>query len=145
MGYFQYPTFYTVKCCVSDNKAAALIPGATHDRRAATERCPESADEIGSAARRGGHSGWRSSMMNEATDVRHVAVVFRLCLNVFPRPGNRSFTSPGVHSYVSILIRTGSAISSPAPKHSTMAAEGGRGGGDIVANTCTDAASSSSN
>ena len=33
----------------------------------------------------------------------------------------------------------------PAPKHSTMAAEGGRGGGDIVANTCTDAASSSSN
>jgi hypothetical protein len=39
-------------------------------------------------------------MMNEATDVRHVAVVFRLCLNaekMFPRPGNRSFTSPGVH------------------------------------------------
>ena len=41
-------------------------------------------------------------MMNEATDVRHVAVVFRLCLNaekMFPRPGNRSFTSPGVHIY----------------------------------------------
>ena len=49
MGYFQYPTFYSVNCCVSDNKTAALIPGATHDRRAATERSPESADEIGCA------------------------------------------------------------------------------------------------
>ena len=39
-------------------------------------------------------------MMNEATDVHHVAVVFRLCLNeekMFPRCGTRSFTSPGVH------------------------------------------------
>ena len=85
MGYFQYPTFYTVKCCVSDNKAAALIPGATHDRRAATERLPESADEIGSAARRGCRSGWRSSMMNEATDVRPCCRCFLLCLCVISK------------------------------------------------------------
>jgi hypothetical protein len=81
MGYFQYPTLYSVNYVAGDNKAAALIPGAAHDHRAATECCPESADEIGSAARRGCRSGWRSSMMNEATDVRHVAVVFRLCLS----------------------------------------------------------------
>ena len=100
MGYFQYPTLYSVSCCVSDNKAAALIPGAAPDHRAATERSNESADEIGCAARRGCRSGWRPSMMNEATDVHHVAVVFRLCLNeekMFPRCGTRSFTTPGVH------------------------------------------------
>jgi hypothetical protein len=57
------------------NKAALLSPGAAHDRRAATERSPESADEIDSAARRGSRSGWRPSMMNEAADVRH-GVVF---------------------------------------------------------------------
>ena len=78
MGYFQYPTLCSVNCCVSDNKAAALIPGATHDHRAATERPPESADEIGSAARRGRRCGWRPSMMNEAADVRHGCRCFPL-------------------------------------------------------------------
>ena len=66
MGYFQYPTFYSVNCYGGDNKAAALSPGAAHDRRAATERNTESTDEIGSAARRGARSGWRPFMMNEA-------------------------------------------------------------------------------
>ena len=100
MGYFQYPTLYSANYIAGDNKAAALIPGAAPDHRAATERSNESADEIGCAARRGCRSGWRPSMMNEATDVHHVAVVFRLCLNeekMFPRCGTRSFTSPGVH------------------------------------------------
>jgi len=71
MGYFQYPTLYSVNYVAGDNKAAALIPGAAPDRRAATERCPESNDEIGSAARRGGHSGWRPFMMSEAGSVHH--------------------------------------------------------------------------
>jgi hypothetical protein len=66
MGYFQYPTFYSVNCYGGDNKAAALSPGAAHDRRAASERYTESTDEIGSAARRGARSGWRPFMMNEA-------------------------------------------------------------------------------
>jgi len=100
MGYFQYPTLYSVNCCGGDNKAAALIPGAAHDRRAATERSTESTDEIGSAARRGSHSGWRPSMMNEAGSVRHRWLVFRLCLCAPKKnavPGTHSFTSPGVH------------------------------------------------
>jgi hypothetical protein len=71
MGYFQYPTLYSVNYVAGDNKAATLIPGAAHDRRAATEPSPESAEEIGCAARRGGCSGWRPSIMNEATDVHH--------------------------------------------------------------------------
>jgi hypothetical protein len=47
-------------------------------------------------------------MMNEATDVHHVAVVFRLCLNeekMFPRCGTRSFTSPGVHMTVDTIMK----------------------------------------
>jgi hypothetical protein len=38
--------------------------------------------------------------MNEAVEFAMVAVVFRLCLNApknLARPGNRSFTCPGVH------------------------------------------------
>jgi hypothetical protein len=57
-------------------------------------------------------------MMNEATDVRHVAVVFRLCLNaekMFPRPGNRSFTSPGVHWRQSRDILTNTIGHRPVP------------------------------
>ena len=107
MGYFQYPTLYSANYIAGDNKAAALIPGAAPDHRAATERSNESADEIGCAARRGCRSGWRPSMMNEATDVHHVAVVFRLCLNeekMFPRCGTRSFTSPGVHSLFVMIL-----------------------------------------
>jgi hypothetical protein len=65
MGYFQYPTFYNVNRCGGDNKVS---PGAAHDRRAATERSPESANEIDSAARHGSRSGWQPSMMNEAAD-----------------------------------------------------------------------------
>jgi hypothetical protein len=102
MGYFQYSAYYSVNCCVSDNKAAALIPGAAHDHRAATERSPECADEIGSAARRGCRCGWRPSMMNEAAEFAMVAVVFLLCLCALKnlaRPGNRSFTCPGVHCW----------------------------------------------
>ena len=87
MGYFQYPTLHSVNYVAGDNKAAALIPGAAHDRRAATEPSPESAEEIGCAARRGGCSGWRPSMMNEATDVHHCCRCFPL---VFVGAGARS-------------------------------------------------------
>jgi hypothetical protein len=52
-------------------KRPLLNPEAAHDHRAATEHAPESADEIGSAARRGGHSGWRPSMMNGEEDGTH--------------------------------------------------------------------------
>jgi hypothetical protein len=57
-----------------------LSPGAAHDHRSATERSPESADEIGFAAHCGGRSGWRLSMMNEVADFCHRCLVFRLCL-----------------------------------------------------------------
>ena len=100
MGYFQYPTLCSVNCCVSDNKAAALIPGAAHDHRAATGRSPECADEIGSAARRGRRCGWRPSMMNEEEEPHHRRRCFPLvfeCAKKNARPGTRSFTSPPVH------------------------------------------------
>jgi hypothetical protein len=70
MGYLQYPTLYTVNCCSGNNKAAALSPGAAHDHRAATERSPESADEIGCAARRAPRRPlWMAAVnMNEVGD-----------------------------------------------------------------------------
>ena len=111
MGYFQYPTLYSVNCCVSDNKAAALIPGATHDRRAATERLPESADEIGSAARRGCRSGWRSSMMNEATDVRHGCRCFPLVFECSRVPATVHSLLPGsIPTLISWAKRCGGSI-----------------------------------
>ena len=85
MGYFQIRPKYSVICCGGDNKAAALNPGAAHDHRAATERFPESTDEIGSAARRGGRCGWRPSMMNEAGSVHHRCRCFLLSLCGEPR------------------------------------------------------------
>ena len=66
-------------------KRPLLSPGAAHDHRAATERFPESTDEIGSAARRGGRCGWRPSMMNEAGSVHHRCRCFLLCLCGEPR------------------------------------------------------------
>jgi hypothetical protein len=51
-GVFPISDLYSVKYVAGNNKSAALSPGATHDRRAATERYTESTDEIGSAARR---------------------------------------------------------------------------------------------
>jgi hypothetical protein len=67
---FQIPTLYSVSCCGGDNKAAALIPGAAHDHRAATERSPESADEIGCALRRAPRRPlWMAAVhMNEVGD-----------------------------------------------------------------------------
>jgi hypothetical protein len=49
-------------------KRPLLSPGAAHNHRAATERPPESAYEIGCAARSGGRSGWRPFMMNGEED-----------------------------------------------------------------------------
>jgi hypothetical protein len=49
-------------------KRPLLNPGAAPDHRAATERSTESADEIGCAARRGGSSRRRPSMMNGEED-----------------------------------------------------------------------------
>ena len=63
---------------VATTKWPLLSPGAAHDRRAATEGSPESADEIGCASRRGDHSGWRPSMMNEAADVRHRPILISI-------------------------------------------------------------------
>jgi hypothetical protein len=45
-------------------KRPLLSPSTAHNHRVATECSPESADEIGCAARRGGCSGWQPSMMN---------------------------------------------------------------------------------
>jgi hypothetical protein len=94
MGYFQYPTFYSVNCYGGDNKAAALSPGAAHDRRAASERYTESTDEIGSAARRGARSGWRPFMMNEAGVGTPSLPLF--CL-VFACAKNLSGKRPSIH------------------------------------------------
>ena len=93
-----------VNCYGGDNKAAALSPGAAHDRRAASERYTESTDEIGSAARRGARSGWRPFMMNEAgvgtPSLPLFCLVFACAKNLSgKRPSTLS--SPGVHVFFS--------------------------------------------
>jgi len=64
-GVFPIFHLYTVYIeAAATTKRPLLSPGTAHNHRAATEHSPESADEIGCAARRGRRSGWRPSMMN---------------------------------------------------------------------------------
>ena len=105
MGYFQYPTLYSANYIAGDNKAAALIPGAAPDHRAATERSNESADEIGCAARRGGSSGRRPSMMNGEEDGTR-SRCFVLCLCEAPKKmGGRQGVFEITHSSLLLLYK----------------------------------------
>ena len=71
-GVFPIFDLYTVYIdAAATTKRPLLSPGAAHNHRAATERSPESADEIGCAARSGGRSGWRPFMMNGEEDGTH--------------------------------------------------------------------------
>ena len=68
-GVFPIFDLYTVYIdAAATTKRPLLSPGAAHNHRAATERPPESSDEIGCAARSGGRSGWRPFMMNGEED-----------------------------------------------------------------------------
>jgi hypothetical protein len=98
---------------------------ATHDSRAATERSPESADEIGSAARHGRRCGWRPSMMNEEEERHHRRRCFSL---VFDAPKKSASRKPFIHlsrgPLVQLSIRQpdgsfplGPILSSPVPLH----------------------------
>jgi hypothetical protein len=63
-GVFPIFDLYTVYIdAAATTKRPLLSPGTVHNHCAATERSPESAHEIGCAARCGGRSGWRPSMM----------------------------------------------------------------------------------
>ena len=95
-GVFPIFDLYTVYIdAAATTKRPLLSPGAAHNHRAATERPPESADEIGSAARRGRRCGWRPSMMNEAVDVRHGCRCFPLVF--VSRKGIGALRHPFIH------------------------------------------------
>jgi hypothetical protein len=87
-GVFPIFDLYTVYIdAAATTKRPLLSPGAAHNHRAATERPPESSDEIGCAARSGGRSGWRPFMMNGEEDgtPSSTAKMSSLVQNYLPR------------------------------------------------------------